>query len=292
LKATKAALELQQAYRMQTLRAVMHERDVERVFTLFNTAGVDAVLIKGWAAERAYAEPGLRHAGDIDLCVRPEQYESAREILSSREGKRFHVDLHEGFRDVLDRDVEDIYARTQVITLGGARVRVLCAEDHLRLLCVHTLRHGAWRPLWLCDVSAALEARGRAFDWERLSGRDRRRANWVACALALAETLLGAEVEGMPTASAASVPRWLIESVLTRWARPYALEQQPFNHHAPMRAYLQSPRGLLGDLRNRWPGPVEATIAVGAKFNTLPRWPFQLANCAARAVRFVSAGSA
>ncbi|MDT7690006.1 MAG: hypothetical protein QOE46_2765 [Acidobacteriota bacterium] len=292
LKATKAALELQQAYRMQTLRAAMHERDVERLFTLLNSAGVDAVLIKGWAAERAYTEPGLRHAGDIDLCVRPEQYAAAKEILSSPEGRRFHVDLHEGFRDVLERDVEDIYARTEVLTLGRAFVRVLSAEDHLRLLCVHTLRHGAWRPLWLCDVAAAMEARGREFDWERLLGRDRRRANWVACALGLAEHLLGADVEGTPIASAANVPRWLVASVLMRWARPYAMEQPPFNHRAPMRTYLHSPRGLLGDLRNRWPGPVEATIAVGAKFNKLPRWPFQLANCAARAARFVSAGSA
>jgi hypothetical protein len=50
------------------------------------------------------------------------------------------------------------------VELNGAKIRILGAEDHLRLLCLHLLKHGAWRPLWLCDVAAALESRPSSFD--------------------------------------------------------------------------------------------------------------------------------
>jgi hypothetical protein len=288
LNETATAEGFHQAYRLQTLRAAVRESEIERLFALLNAAGVDAVLVKGWAAGLAYPEQGLRPAGDIDLCVRPEQYAAAKDVLASPEGVRFWVDLHEGFGKLIDSDVEELYERSRTLKVGGSRVRVLCEEDHLRLLCFHLLRHGAWRPLWLCDVAAVLERRGEAFDWGRLLGRDARRARWVTSTLGLAARLLDANVEETPAARAAeSLPRWLVRSVNARWARPFATEQSPLRNNAPMATYLRRPRGVLKDLRNRWPGPLEATIHVGGPFNELPRWPFQLANCFARTARFV-----
>jgi hypothetical protein len=289
---TDAARGFLQSYRLQTLRAAVRECEIEKLFALFASAGVDAVLVKGWVAGRSYPEQGLRPTGDIDLCVRPGHYREALDVLSSPEGRRFWVDLHEGFGELNGADAEDICARSRVLRVGGSRVRVLCEEDHLRLLCFHMLRHGAWRPLWLCDVAAAFESRGEAFDWNRLLGASRRRANWVLSALGLAELLLGAGVEGTPAeGSAARLPRWLVESVLERWSRPFATEQGTLRHRAPMRAYLRRPRGLLKDLRNRWPGPVEATIAAGGRFDALPRWPFQLAHSLTRAAHFLAGAS-
>lgn len=289
---TETARGLVQSYRLQTLRAAVRERELESLFALLESAGVDAVLVKGWAAGRAYPEQGLRPTGDIDLCVRRSQYQKAKGILASAEGVRFWVDLHEGFGTLFDACAEELYERSRVLELGSSRVRVLCEEDHLRLLCLHMLRHGAWRPLWLCDVAAAVETRGEGFEWGRVLGKSRRRANWVLSALGLAERLLAANVESTPAEGAAArVPRWLIESVLERWARPFATEQGVLRHSAPMRAYLRRPRGLLKDLRNRWPGPVEATIAAGGRFDALPRWPFQLAHSFTRAAHFLAGTS-
>ena len=283
--ACDAAQGFRQSYRLQTLHAAAREAELGSLFALLEAAGVEAVLVKGWAAGRAYAEQGLRPPGDIDLCVRPgREHRKAREVLASPEGGRFWVDLHAGCGD-LGGDPEELYGRARVFEVEGARVRVPCEEDHLRLLCFHLLKHGAWRPLWLCDVAAALESRGEGFDWRRLLGRSRREANWVMCTLGLAHVLLGANVEGTP---AARLPRWLAPAVLARWARPYATEQAPLKHHAPMRRYLRRPRGLIKDLRRRWPGPVEATVAAGGRFGRLPRWPFQLAHCFTRAARFVA----
>ena len=291
LRETDAARGFRQSYRLQTLRAAVRERELESLFALLEAAGVDALLVKGWAAGRAYMEQGLRPAGDIDLYVLPSQYRTAQDVLSSPEGRRFWVDLHEGSGELRDRQAEELYVRSKVLTLGGAHVRVLCEEDALRLLCFHLLRHGAWRPLWLCDVAAAVESRGEAFDWGLLLGRSRR-ANWVMSALGLAQSLLGARTEETPAARAAErLPRWLVSAVLGRWSSPYATEQAPHTHHAPMRAYLRRPRGFVQDVRRRWPGPVEATVAAGGRFDRLPRWPFQVANCFTRAAHFLAGTS-
>lgn len=289
---TDSAQGFRQSYRLQTLRAAVREGEIETLFVLLEAAGVDAVLVKGWAAGRAYTEQGLRPTGDIDLYVRPGEYRRAKDVLASPEGRRFWVDLHEGFGELSDTRADELCARSRLLKLGGARVRVLCEEDHLRLLCFHLLRHGAWRPLWLCDVAAAFESRGEGFDWGRLLGPSRRGANWVLSTLGLAHILLGANVEGTPAEGAAGrLPRWLTPAVLARWARPFATEQAPHKHHAPMRAYLRRPRGLLQDLRNRWPGPVEATVAARGRFDRLPRWPYQLAHCFTRAADLLAGTS-
>ncbi len=49
--------------------------------------------------------------------------------------------------------------RSQLVNLDGVDVRVPGLEDHLGILCLHLLHHGAFRPLWLCDIAAALETR-------------------------------------------------------------------------------------------------------------------------------------
>ena len=292
LAETEAAEGFRQSYRLQTLRAAVREGELESLFLLLEAACVDALLVKGWVAGRAYTEQGLRPTGDIDLYVPPSQYQKAKDVLSSPEGRRFWVDLHEGFGELGEGDAVELYERSKFLSVGKARVRVLCEEDGLRLLCFHLLRHGAWRPLWLCDVAAGFESRAEGFDWERFFGRSRRGANWVLSTLGLAESLLGAHVEGTHASGAARrLPRWLVPCVLARWARPFATEQVPLRHHAPMRAYLRHPRGLLKDLRRRWPGPVEATIAARGRFGRLPRWPYQLAHCFTRAAHFLNGTS-
>lgn len=284
-----AALELREAYRAQVLENAVREREIEEVFGLLRETGVEALLVKGWAVARAYPAEGLRPFGDIDVCVRRGQLARAAGAIDKSGDARLWVDLHDGFKTLDDGDPEELFARAGTVRVGATDVGVLAAEDHLRILCVHLLKHGAWRPLWLCDVAAMLEGRGAGFDWERLSGTDGRRAKWIACAVGLAHELLGARVDDTPFAGAArGLPRWLVPEVLKQWDAPFATRQAPMRHRAPMRAYLQSPAGVLKDLRNRWPNPIEATISVRGPFNDLPRWPFQLANCFARTAHFVS----
>lgn len=284
-----AVAQLQQVYRRYALETAISERDIKNAFALLRAGGVEPVLVKGWAAARSYAEPYLRPLGDIDLCVRPEQYTAMLAALNSPAGQTYglnmyidtgRVDPHQGFSKLDDRDAEELYARTRLVQLGETEVRVLSPEDHLRILCVHLLRHGAWRPLWLCDVAAALEARPADFDWQLCLGRNPRRADWVACALGLAHQLLGARVDDTPIAERAQrLPRWLAPHVLRLWGEVH-------RDRVHMRIYARDPLGAVKELRYHWPDPIEATINVRGALNDWPRLPLQLGEFLTRVARF------
>jgi hypothetical protein len=183
-----AAIEqLRHAYLHNSICAAKHERQVAEIFKVLRSAGIEPILIKGWAIARAYPEIALRPPGDIDLCVPPEQTEATKAILNTAEYQQYWIDLEHDEVDTLDeRSFQELYSSSELVKLENTEVRVLGAEDHLRILCFHLLKHGAWRPLWLCDVSAALESRSPRFDWDRCLGRNQRRANWVLCAIGLA----------------------------------------------------------------------------------------------------------
>src|SRR4051812_18131665 len=83
LKLSRAAVELHEAYRLYTLRAIICEREVARIFSLLRSHSIEPILVKGWAIARLYSEQGLRPSGDIDLCVRPEQFTRAGNLLEN-----------------------------------------------------------------------------------------------------------------------------------------------------------------------------------------------------------------
>jgi hypothetical protein len=163
-------------------------------------------------------------------------------------------------------------------------VRIVGPEDQLRHVCVHLFRHGAWRPLWLCDVGAALESVATSFDWDYCLRGSRQRTQAVVCAVGLAHRLLGARIDHTPLGDRARrLPRWLVASVLRQWGRRY----ERFTD-APLAATRPRPAEIVRALRRRWPNPVEATMFVRGPFNTVPRLPLQLANCMVRAAGFLS----
>jgi putative nucleotidyltransferase-like protein len=265
--------ELQRAYKLQTLEAAVHEHHVREVFRLLAAARIEALLVKGWAAARAYPEPGLRHYGDIDLCVRAADYERAAAVLSR--APHIWIDLHEGTAVLDGAGDQGLFARSVLVEAGDVHVRVPSAEDHLRVLCLHLLRHGAWKPLWLCDVALMLEGRAADFDWQLFFGRDGKRAGWLACVLALAHRLLGARLEGTPVVvGGAELPRWLVRAVLRRWGRWFNADYR--DRALPsLWKHRRDPRKLLDDLYFRF-DPVRATVEARGSFNTLPRFPYQL----------------
>jgi hypothetical protein len=282
LRTSSSAFQLQQAYRLHTLQAGVHEQEITQIIGLLRSSGVEPLMAKGWAVSRSYPEAGLRPYGDIDVCVRQDQYSAAAAVLRSPAADGYAVDLHQGFFGLKDRTFDDLYACSRLVRVGAVDVRVLGPEDHLRLLCTHMLSHGAWRPLWLCDIGAALESRPRDFDWERCLAGNRRRADWVACAFGLAHQLLGARVEDTPAAwRATHLPSWLVPTVLRQWGGGNGQRE-------PIVSCLRHPAGLLKALRLSWPNPILSTVEMGGAFNELPRLPFQLGQCAARSVQIAA----
>jgi len=213
--------------------------------------GIEPILLKGWAAARHYPNQGLRPYGDIDISVRADDYQNAARALAGLDPLRFRVDLHSGFSKFGMKGESELFARSQLITLGQTEVRILCAEDHLRVICFHLMREGAWRPVWLVDVAAVLEFRPGNFDWNYCL-RDSRRARPVVHAIGLAHRLLGVKIEGIPEVQRLhKQPGWLIPTVLNEWGSP---TPSMFSRHAvPMLRHLRHRGDLLNGLRHRWP---------------------------------------
>ena len=278
--ASPALLTLQQTYRLQRLEARVSEGRIARAFAILRSAGVEPVLAKGWVAARLYAEPGLRPYGDVDLWVAPEQRARAAAALSTADGQCCGVDLHDTF-PYLRRRWDEVYEASWLERLGGIDVRVVSPEDHLALLCGHMLAHGLWRPVWLCDIAAAVENLPVNFAWTRCLKGDVHHGKGVRFSLGLARDLLGADVGAE---IARRPPRWLVTAVLRQWGRDEHYMSTPSMVFA-----IRHPRRLATAIRLRWPNAVQATAELEGPFNGLPRLPFQLAHCVWRAVRSVGA---
>jgi Uncharacterised nucleotidyltransferase len=285
-RTSAAALELEQAYRLHALQSAIHERNIQRALILLRSAGVEPILVKGWAVARLYPDTGLRPYGDLDLCIEPKQYHAASSVLEKDLHKSYEVDLHRSFETLDHKSWEELYSRSRLVKLGEVEVRVLCAEDHLRVLCFHFLREGAWRPLWLCDIAVALETRPADFDWDLFTDHRDRRRKWFAGTVVLANLLLGARMDGVPGAlTAEPLPSWFVPSVLRAWE----LRSMSRRHTTPMGAAWRAPARTLKprSLSSHWPNPIEATIGVNGPFNEMPRLPFQIGNCAVRTIAFL-----
>lgn len=285
LQATLEAQQLHQAYRLHTLQAAVKELEISQLFPYLRSKGLEPLLGKGWAIARQYPELGLRPYGDIDLYVRPDEYRAYEAALRQPEALSWNVDLHGGAAELNDRSFAELYAHSQVVSCNGVDVRIFGPEDHLRLLCLHFLREGALRPLWLCDIAIALDSLKSDFDWNYFLSGNPRRTDWAACAIGLAHQLLGAQIEGLPVeARAKQLPRWLAPVVLREWGTGKVTH----GRRTPMSAHLRHPMSLLKSLRERWPNAIEASVRVKAPFNNWPRLPFQLWECVQRLHSFAA----
>ena len=281
------AAELQRAARLQALQAALHEKSIEQCFALLRSVGVEPLLLKGWAVARLYPERHLRPSGDLDLLVRPTAQSTAAAALSSPSRPPLVlIDTHHEEFDALDEEEWDqLFARSQLHQLNQTPVRVLGAEDQLRFLCEHLLRHSVYRPLWLCDLAVMLEALPPRFDWERCLKGTRPQAIRLACAINLAGRLLGASLASVPEqVRATPLPAWLVSEVLIQWERPCTTER-----HAPelMAISLRHPRRWPRALLKRWPDPILASVRRGRSFDERARLPAQMAQYLAQSINFL-----
>jgi putative nucleotidyltransferase-like protein len=280
---SQAGLDLHQAYRLNSLHAARVIRNTIDVLALLRQNSIEPILIKGPALAILYPESGLRPGGDIDLCVAPSDYRRADNLLK-RECVGYNVDLHSGLLNLDHHRWDDLYARSNTLILDGTSVRVPCPEDHLRVLCFHFLREGAWRPLWLCDIANLVESRTEEFDWQLFLGDNAKRAGWFACAILLTGRLLEARLDDLPSSvTTVRFPSWFVGAVLKAW-KVRAMQRR---HLTPMSSAWRTPTFALKGLRYHWPNPIEGTIGVRGPFNELPRLPFQIGNCFVRTVDYL-----
>ncbi len=218
--------------RLEILTYKVHEHRLEKAWRRFENAGFKPILIKGWAAAQFYPKPHERQFNDIDLVIDPNEYEEAVDFLNQFE-ETSNIDLHRCAKTLDNLNFENLYSQTKTLRCGGTDIRVLGAEDHLRVLCVHWLIDGGAKKEKLRDIFYAVERRPANFDWDRclnVAGETRRR--WIICAIALTHKYLGLNLEDAPLAlQNAAIPPWLINAVEKEWRSGLSLRPLQYCLH-------------------------------------------------------------
>ncbi len=279
---------LHQGYRLQALQSAIQEERIGVAFGLLRDAGIEPILIKGWAAARSYTNRTLRAYGDTDLIVKPSLYAAARAALERSETATWWVDLHKGLVELDDVSVDELFQRSRLETLKDLQIRIMSDEDHLSLLAMHFFKHSAWRPSGLCDVAAVVETLPANFDWSLCLGSSKRRTAWIASAIVLAHELLGANIDKTPlTLRSYRVPVWLRDTVLRQWGSLLSADHSlPFSPRPLFKYALRNPRTLASEMYARW-NPIIATFNLRVYPNNLPRLPYQLGAFAASAGHYL-----
>ena len=249
--------ELQKTALKTVFQNAILRRSIEEMFVTLRSAGIEPILIKGWASARWYANPELRSYGDVDLLVPPAQLRAAKALFAGRKD----IDLdHWEFSALPQEKLDEIWARSVLVPLNQSQVRVLGTEDHLSLLCRHFGRHLGNYPVGLCDISAVLESLPQAFDWNLCLALSGREAPWTCCTFRLAHEILGARCERQD-----QIPRWLVRAVTQQW------NEEPVPIGSITRA-----RSFVSALAERWPSPLKATLLLNGRLDNSPRLPYQL----------------
>jgi Uncharacterised nucleotidyltransferase len=185
--------------------------------------GLEALPYKGPVlAEILYGNVALREFSDLDLLIRSRDLPVVKSALAElgyepslhlsptaecaylRSGYEFTFDGAHG-RNLIEIkwqvlpgfysigfDVADFFNRAVAITVNGQKLRTLCDQDLMLVLCVHAAKHSWMQLSYLCDVAQL--ARSRALDWAALQAEAARLgiARIVAVSFLLAHKLLGA----------------------------------------------------------------------------------------------------
>ena len=288
LKTSACGELLHQGYRLQALQTPINEDRIVTAFRLLRGAGVEPILVKGWAAARFYPHRTLRSYGDVDLLVRRADYAGARRLLDRDKAATWWVDLHNDLSELVDRSTDELFERSQLAMLKDEQIRVLSAADHLALLSIHLFKHGAWRPSWLCDIGALSESVTANFDWDTCLGSNQQRSAWIAAAIVLAHQLLDANLELAPASlKQKQLPEWLTAAVLKQWGNLFQAAHLPVRPQPLMANSLRSPATIFKAFCARWPDPIVATFDLRGEPNSLPRLPYQVGSFAAQATRYL-----
>jgi Uncharacterised nucleotidyltransferase len=142
--------------------------------TLALLAEIEVMPLKGPVlAESLYGDIALRPSDDLDLLVRREDFARAESILLQNrfnptdETDDYHrmfqrnnliIELHFDLASPrgLRFDVNEIWNRSEPAEFRGRSIRVMSGSDRALYLCLHGLKHGFMRLVWISDVDRAL----------------------------------------------------------------------------------------------------------------------------------------
>lgn len=258
-------------YRWGAIYRKAQQKKIVEAFRLFRAEGIEPIVFKGWVIARSYPESVSRASSDTDIAVAAADYDRAAAIRTSPAGRKLVIDLHNEFRRHDSLSWATLFDRCETTEIEGEPIRMLCPEDHLRVVCVHWLIDGGQYREKLWDIYYLVANRPADFDWQMcLDEVEPKRRRWIVCAIGLAAKHFGLDLSATPIADAAeNLPKWLTDRVEKEWASDTKLE--------PLDAHFRNPRKFLIQLKKRTPpNPISATVDVGGSFDAKLRLHYQL----------------
>lgn len=273
------AAELRITLPCQALVADVHAMQLADMLAPLRAAGIDPILLKGLAVARYYPVAGCRQLGDIDLLLPPAHLDRASAVVAelgyrhqtrTRAGSSFSVttrgpegavDLRTHLWPLPDTDACAALRSDHRAAVNGVDVRVLPRDLEIRYLAVHAAKHGFARPIWLCDLAAAVE-HGADLDWDRLAKGSRHIQSCILASLGLTSRLLGLELPPDVQHRSEPVAAWIESQVLARWGGRVPIDTTYLTISALKR------RDLPVVLRSLVPAPVGSLEAL-----TTLAWP-------------------
>jgi len=212
-----------------------------------------------------YSGAGMRPSGDLDILLDPADWTQASQLLA---GLRLPVDLdlHRAYPKMPERSWADLYGRSISFAVRGIEVRTLCREDHLRLLVLHFLSHGGWRPLWLIDVRRCADLWGDSLDDALLAAGPPHRVDWIRRVVELSRTIWHSARRPAPELD------WLSREVLSRWGSRAGASQGLGEAEG-----TGAQKRILHWLGDRFRGPVQALFELDLPIETRPSLSSRLA---------------
>jgi Uncharacterised nucleotidyltransferase len=188
---------LRSRFQSHALKALRFSAELARIARAFTDSGIDVLAHKGpGLAQLLYGDPAMRQFGDLDLLVRPRNVVRAKVALRQLgyephlqlSPRQEHAYLHSGYEHVfglnaernllelqwqilprfyaIEFDLETMFKRSVEVTVEGFRMRCLCPEDLMLVLCVHAAKHG-WAHLGMLRDIAALADFEMDWNWIR-----------------------------------------------------------------------------------------------------------------------------
>jgi hypothetical protein len=214
---------LRQGYLENAARNMLLYHRLGDVLGLLRRDNISVIVLKGaHLAELVYGNRALRFMGDVDLLVHRDDLMRVEAILLGMgyapaechrliaednynfgyglRNRELFVEVHWSFLPSLYRvriDIDGQWERSRQATIAGVEVSVLCPEDLLLYLCLHTSKHlceMGLRPL--CDIAETIRYFWKEIDWKQVQLRSEQcgEGKCVYLLLRLVRELLGASV--------------------------------------------------------------------------------------------------
>lgn len=255
------------------LQRKVQKKKIAEAFRLFESEKLEPILIKGFSIARLYPSEQMRPFGDIDLCVKPEDFQKAENLLEREADRQLNIDLHCGFRHLDTVGWDDLFENSRLIDVESQKIRVLRPEDHLRVLCVHWLTDGGAEKEKLWDIFYVFKNEAENFDWDRcLQTVSENRRRWIICTIGLAEKYLSVSLAGTPFESTKiEIPAWVIKAVEREWKNGVRLK--------PLQICLKDGKEFWRQIKKRFPpNPLQATIELEGNFDKKAIFFYQIGN--------------